>query len=240
MVDIGPVDLNCESSSDVRVSSRSHETEQPLASLHCLVPLEAVTMRLTTAPAWVAAALLSSLAAASTVPNVKRAPVPYKVQTPPLDTDWTYEVGTNPWPEHPRPQLQRDTWQSLNGIWTYRSASADGATDPPSGPLDRETMIPSCIESGLSGLQELNVTNMWFARDFKVPRSWSGKSIMLNFEAVDYQATVFVNGVKVGTNTGGYFRFSIDVTKNVKLGQNNHLYVLPGGNSSCMAQTVTD
>jgi len=50
-------------------------------------------MRLTTAPAWVAAALLSSLAAASTVPNVKRAPVPYKVQTPPLDTDWTYEVA---------------------------------------------------------------------------------------------------------------------------------------------------
>lgn len=31
----------------------------------------------------------------------------YSVKTPPLTTNWTYEVGTNPWPEYPRPQLQR-------------------------------------------------------------------------------------------------------------------------------------
>ncbi|UKZ47693.1 hypothetical protein TrVGV298_001919 [Trichoderma virens] len=59
-------------------------------------------------------------------------PVPYKVQTPPLDTEWTYKVGTNPWPEHPRPQLQRDAWQSLNGIWTFQPAGpGDGDSGNP-------------------------------------------------------------------------------------------------------------
>ena len=63
----------------------------------------------------------------------------YEVQTPPLDTPWTYELGTNPWPQHPRPQLKREAWQSLNGIWTYRAAQGlDAVNSPPSGQLDRE------------------------------------------------------------------------------------------------------
>ncbi len=166
---------------------------------------------------------LSVLASADSLE--KRAPEPYKVKVPPLDTDWTYKVGTNPWPEHPRPQLHRDNWQSLNGIWTYESA--DGVDNPskrpPARKLGKEIMIPSCVESGLSGIQEFPVTNMWFNRDFKVPDSWKGQKIMLNFEAVDYEATVYVNDVKVGHHIGGYFRFSLDITKNVRFGQDNTL-----------------
>ncbi|POR32096.1 Beta-glucuronidase [Tolypocladium paradoxum] len=170
--------------------------------------------------------LLHYLATASSPPNTKRSPVPYKVQTPPLDTDWTYKVGTNPWPEYPRPQLRRDVWQSLNGIWTYQGAGTTAALSSlPNGLLDREIMIPSCVESALSGIQELGVTNMWFARNFKVPKSWDGKTTLLIFEAVDYEATVFVNGVKAGNHVGGYFRFSVDVTKLVKYGQDNQLLV---------------
>ncbi|EGX93583.1 hydrolase, putative [Cordyceps militaris CM01] len=157
----------------------------------------------------------------------KRGPVPYKVQTPPLDTDWTYKVGTNPWPEHPRPLLHRDNWQSLNGIWTYESADgsspAQALASPPDRQLGKEIMIPSCVESGLSGVQEYPVTNMWFTRTFKVPDSWRGQNVLLNFEAVDYEATVFLNGVKVGHNVGGYFRFTIDVTSQIKHGQDNTL-----------------
>ncbi|GAB0137675.1 hypothetical protein EsDP_00005932 [Epichloe bromicola] len=158
--------------------------------------------------------------------------VPYKVQKPPLDTDWTYKVGINPWPEHPRPQLRRDDWQNLNGIWTYDGAGRGRADDstPPSAPppvdgLSREIMIPSCVESGLSGIQDLDSTTMWFARDFEVPGSWKGQNVLLHFEAVDYEATVFLNGVKVGHNVGGYFRFTIDITNHVKWGEENKLFV---------------
>lgn len=76
----------------------------------------------------------------------------YKVQKPPLDTDWTYKVGTSPWPEYPRPQLARDQWQNLNGVWSYRNAGGYGEVDnPPSGDLGQGVLIPSCLESGLSG-----------------------------------------------------------------------------------------
>lgn len=40
----------------------------------------------------------------------------YSVKEPPLTTDWKYKVGANPWPEYPRPQLERSDWQNLNGF----------------------------------------------------------------------------------------------------------------------------
>ena len=178
-------------------------------------------MKLTSNFVW-AASLGGALAQASAQAGGK--PVPYKVQTPPLDTDWTYKVGKNPWPEHPRPQLRRDDWQNLNGIWTYDgSGGAFTLAKPPTGQLGREIMIPSCVESALSGIQEMNATNMWFARDFSVPKEWSGSKVLLHLEAADYEATLYVNGIKAGNNTGGYFRFTTDVTDHIKFGQSNHL-----------------
>lgn len=88
------------------------------------------------------------------IAGLTAAATPYAPQTPPLTTDWTENVGTNPWPEYPRPQLQRSQWQNLNGIWEYRNAgNAAAIQTPPFGQsLDTEVMIPSCLESGLSGL----------------------------------------------------------------------------------------
>lgn len=86
-------------------------------------------------------------------PAIQSGPTQYSLKQPPLTTPWTDQVGTNPWPEYPRPQMQRTQWQNLNGIWQYRRAS--GLTEiqnPPFGQnLDQEVLIPSCLESGLSG-----------------------------------------------------------------------------------------
>lgn len=86
--------------------------------------------------------------------------------------------------------------------------------------------MPSCIESGLSGLQQLDVSSMWFQTKFEVPEKWKGKKLLLNFEAVDYKSTVFVNGNRKTTHVGGYDRFTIDVTNDVKFGHANNLWVL--------------
>lgn len=77
----------------------------------------------------------------------------YEVKEPPLTTPWTYKVGTNPWPEYPRPQLERSKWQNLNGIWRYQKAKGSGDVEspPPGDSLPEEVLIPSCLESGLSG-----------------------------------------------------------------------------------------
>lgn len=92
--------------------------------------------------------LLAALAQAGGGSSTK-----YAVKTPPLTTPWTDAVGTDPWPEYPRPQLQRSEWLSLNGIWTYQNASSlDSLSSPPFGQvLANEVLVPSCLESGLSG-----------------------------------------------------------------------------------------
>lgn len=185
-------------------------------------------MRCPSLPSWSSAlTVLCAVApaAAAVQGNNGTKPVPYKVQTPPLDTDWTHKVGKNPWPEHPRPQLERTAWKNLNGIWTFQNASSndDMATLPATQYLEREVLVPSCIESGLSGIQDTSTRFMWFKTQFEVPSDWKNQSVLLNFEAVDYEATVFVNGQKVGNNVGGYFRFTVDVTKAAKMGQKNDL-----------------
>ncbi|KAJ9157325.1 Glycoside hydrolase family 2 immunoglobulin-like beta-sandwich [Pleurostoma richardsiae] len=160
------------------------------------------------------------------VPTSPATPVPYQLKPPLLNTPWTDDVGTNPWPQHPRPQLRRDEWKSLNGIWTYQAAGGDSDVDNlPPAPLGQEVLIPSCIESGISGIMERNVTHMWFATSFSVPNGWSEDHVLLHFEAVDYEATVFINGVHAGFNRGGYFRFTIDATEYLDFDGTNSLLV---------------
>lgn len=77
----------------------------------------------------------------------------YSPKTPPLDTPWTDKVGTNPYPEYPRPQLQRSDWQNLNGVWRYENASSLQAVNSPPfrQQLSESVLVPSCLESALSG-----------------------------------------------------------------------------------------
>ena len=77
----------------------------------------------------------------------------YSLKKPPLTTPWTDKVGTNPWPEYPRPLLQRSEWKNLNGVWKYQKAlGLDAIQQPPFGQeLAQDVLIPSCLESGLSG-----------------------------------------------------------------------------------------
>ncbi|KAJ5550865.1 hypothetical protein N7535_001196 [Penicillium sp. DV-2018c] len=159
--------------------------------------------------------------------NKEARSVKYAPKVPPLDTPWTDKVGTNPWPEYPRPLLQRSQWKNLNGIWKYQNAaSLDAVQSPPFGEeLEQEVLIPSCLESALSGIQADSALYSWFSTSFDVSPSWEGEQVVLNFGAVDYEATVFVNGKEAGFHRGGYFRFSLDVTEHLKFGEKNELLV---------------
>ncbi|OCF73845.1 hypothetical protein I204_05690 [Kwoniella mangroviensis CBS 8886] len=155
----------------------------------------------------------------------------YELQTPPLTTDWTQKVGTNPWTEYPRPQQVRDKWQSLNGIWRYQKANSSEDIDNVPQNVDdkwgRAVMIPSCIESGLSGLQVDPKDNefSWFQTKFDVPSDWKDQSLLINFGAVDYEATVFINGKNATTHKGGYTRFDAEISSLVQYGQENEITV---------------
>lgn len=60
----------------------------------------------------------------------------------------------------------------------------------------------------------------WYSTSFNVPSDWSGDHVLLNFESVDYEATVFVNGQKAGFHRGGYFAFTLDITNYLSSGSN--------------------
>ena len=86
--------------------------------------------------------------------------------------------------------------------------------------------MPFCIESSLSGVQkEVGADKaLWYQRDFMVPKAWKGQRVLLHFGAVDWMADVWVNGIKVGSHTGGYTPFSFDITQALN-GKTNELVV---------------
>ena len=154
--------------------------------------------------------LLGILLTAATPPT--RAWTP---KTGPLDTPYAAQVSTTqPWPEYPRPQLVRADWLNLNGIWQYQSGAA-GDPLPTGTTLTSEIRVPFAVESALSGVMEHH-DRLWYRREFTVPAAWKDHRVLLHFDAVDYEAEVFVNGKSVGVHTGGYEAFADDVTDFLK------------------------
>ena len=81
--------------------------------------------------------------------------------------------------------------------------------------------VPFCPESRLSGVGHLDFMQaVWYRKRLTLPRGWNGKRVLLHFGAVDYEATVWVNGVEVGRHRGGYVQFSFDITHALKSGKN--------------------
>jgi beta-galactosidase/beta-glucuronidase len=132
-----------------------------------------------------------------------------------LVTRWAADVTPDKvLPEYPRPQLVRDQWQNLNGSWEYALTGKDAAQ--PTTFTDK-ILVPFPIESYLSGVQKRVVgKGLWYHRTFTVPVDWAKQRIILNFGAVDWDTTVYINGQKVGTHQGGYDAFSLDVTDELK------------------------
>ncbi|PSL05945.1 glycosyl hydrolase family 2 [Haloactinopolyspora alba] len=141
-----------------------------------------------------------------------------------IKTRWADDVDPdNPLPEYPRPQMTRDEWQNLNGTWQF-AAAEEGEAPPFGQTLDEEIVVPYPVESELSELQR-HEERMWYRRTFTVPEKWSGQRLKLNFGAVDYKATVYVNGEQVATHSGGYDAFTADITDALRPGGEQELIV---------------
>ncbi len=134
----------------------------------------------------------------------------------PLTTRWATKVSPdNVHPEYPRPQMVRNEWMNLNGLWEYAIRPKAEA-----GPekFDGEILVPFPIESALSGvIKRVGEANrLWYRRAFEVSPSWSDRRVLLHFGAVDWETTVWVNGKKLGTHRGGYDPFTFDITDALK------------------------
>lgn len=143
----------------------------------------------------------------------------WKIAGDKIRTTWAEQLDpNNVLAEYPRPQLERGEWLNLNGLWSY--AVTDLSVAKPAT-FDGQILVPFAIESALSGVQK-NLTKdnlLWYERTFTIPSKWAGQRIMLNFGAVDWSADVYVNDTLVGSHTGGYTPFSMDITAALKKGE---------------------
>ena len=107
-----------------------------------------------------------------------------------------------PRPEYPRPKLRRKHWVNLNGEWEFGAGAKRR--------FDRRITVPFCPQSMLSGVFDKDPGDVvWYRRRFAAPET---DRALLHFGAVDYWATVWVNGEEVARHEGGHTPFSIDVS----------------------------
>ena len=129
-----------------------------------------------------------------------------------------------PRPEYPRPQFERTQWLNLNGTWQFDFDDANkGLAERwfDQHAFSQSIEVPFVFQSKLSGIGTNDIHDVvWYRREFSVPAEWSGQHIRLNFEAVDYRATVWVNGVFAVFHEGGHTPFSADITALLKNGSN--------------------
>jgi len=121
---------------------------------------------------------------------------------------------TIPRPEYPRPQFVRADWLCLNGPWEFEIDQGDSGLERGllERPLSGTINVPFCPESALSGVGCTDYMDaVWYRRQAEIPAEWAGRDVLLHFQAVDYDATVWVNGVEVMRHRGGFTPFTCDL-----------------------------
>ena len=159
-------------------------------------------------------AVMPATAPAAQPPEVSPAWRPAKAR---LLTRWAADVDpANPLPEYPRPQMTRERWQNLNGLWEF-SVPRDSGALPFGKSLDEKILVPFAMESALSGVGR-HADRIIYRRTFTPPSMSSSERLLLHFGAVDWQARVYVNGKQVGFHSGGYDPFTFDITDALRTG----------------------
>ena len=118
--------------------------------------------------------------------------------------------------EYPRPQLRRDSYLNLNGVWDY----AITASSEPPETWDGEILVPFSPESELSGVnRQLQPGEfLWYHRTVTLPDEFDAPDhghLLLHFGAVDYVCSVFLGGQELYRHVGGYTPFTVDLTGEV-------------------------
>lgn len=148
----------------------------------------------------------------------------WKIAENPLLTEWAMKVDpANPWPEYPRPDMTRNKWKNLNGLWDYAITPKDTRPEK----WDGKILVPYPVESALSGVKKRvsDNENLWYRTTFTIPRSWEKEKLLLNFEACDWETKVWIDGKEAGTHKGGYDPFSFEISELTGTGKEHELLV---------------
>ncbi len=127
---------------------------------------------------------------------------------------------------YPRPAFRREPWIDLDGTWDFAFDPNARANVPQEIVWDRTIQVPFAPETPASGLgnQDLYCA-VWYRRSFPTPKLKAGERLCLHFGAVDYDAAVWVNGVKVCEHEGGYTPFSVEIQDALRPGETQEVAV---------------
>ncbi len=127
-----------------------------------------------------------------------------------MKTVWGEQLDPNAvLQEYPRPQMMRESYRNLNGLWDY--AITDTDTCPEN--WDGKILVPFSPEAELSGVGRTLLPGqyLWYRREL-VEMPQTGMRLLLHFGAVDQECRVWLNGRLLGGHTGGYTAFTLDAT----------------------------
>ncbi|MHA1671331.1 MAG: glycoside hydrolase family 2 protein [Promethearchaeota archaeon] len=140
-------------------------------------------------------------------------------------TRWVKDIDLKkPLPEYPRPQLKREEWLNLNGLWDYAILPKE---DQEIKKYEGKILVPYPLESALSGVKKrlLPDQRLWYHRKFTIPEKWINGRIFIHFGAIDWEASVWINDNEAGHHRGGYTPFKIDITDFLNLKEENDILI---------------
>ncbi|GHT34328.1 hypothetical protein FACS189434_10310 [Bacteroidia bacterium] len=111
------------------------------------------------------------------------------------------------------------------------------------------TVLTSYLNNGAIpdpnyGDQQLQISDafftadFWYRNSFKIPETYTGKNIFLNFDGINWKADIYVNGNYLGRIDGAFIRGKFDITEYVSVGGTAYLAVLIHRNDTPGAVTL--
>ncbi|MGP4041074.1 glycoside hydrolase family 2 protein [Gracilibacillus sp. D59] len=118
--------------------------------------------------------------------------------------------------EYPRPQFYRNEWLNLNGQWDFEFDDINEGLgkkwfDKPD--FSQQITVPFSYQSELSGIGISEFHDLvWYKKEVEIPNKWNNKRVILHFGAIDYYASIWINGQHVLDHEGGHVPFSVEIT----------------------------
>ena len=130
-------------------------------------------------------------------------------------------MQAKPLSEYPRPQLKRDSYICLNGLWEYAIRKEETIPDS----FDGQILVPYSPEVEKSGVNKTVMPDdyLFYRLNYQIPQDFIKDKVILHFGAVDQIAELFINGQYVIKHAGGFLPFNVDIKPYLK---NNELKIV--------------